>query len=135
MVKPILRMTEFSAIPVLNITGKKEEWSSWSEKFLAKARRSGIKDILLGKLPIPKTNDEINEETDEGKTTMKIFDSNELAYTQLILFIDVMTSSGKVAFNMVQERDHNEGNAAMAWERLKNKYEPTSAPSLVKSER
>jgi gag-polypeptide of LTR copia-type len=107
-------------------------------KFLAKARRSGIKDILLGKLTIPKTNDEINEETDEGKTMMKIFDLNKLAYTGLILSIDVKTSSSKIAFNMVKgckDKDFTEGNATMAWERLKNKYEPTSAPSLVKRER
>ena len=125
MVKPILRISDISAIRVLNFTGKKEEWSSWSEKFLAKARRSGIKDILLGKLTIPKTNDEINEETDEGKTMMKIFDLNELAYTELILSIDVKISSGKIAFNMVKgckNKDYAEGNATMAWERLKNKY-------------
>ena len=34
-----------------------------------------------------------------------------------------------------KNKDYTEGNAAMAWERLKNKYEPTSAPSLVKTER
>ena len=95
-------MSDISAIRVLNFTGKKEEWSTWSEKFLAKARRSGIKDVLLGKVSIPKTNEEINEKTDEGKIMMKIFDLNELAYTELILSIDVRTSSGKVAFNMVK---------------------------------
>jgi hypothetical protein len=87
-------MSDISAFRVLNFTGKKEEWSTWSEKFLAKARRSGIKDILLGKLTIPKTNHEINEETDGGKTMMKIINLNELAYTELILSIDVKTSSG-----------------------------------------
>jgi hypothetical protein len=43
----------FSAIRVLNISGRKEEWPSWSEKFQAKAKRSGIKDVLLGKVEIP----------------------------------------------------------------------------------
>ena len=75
---------------------------TWSEKFLAKARRSGIKDVLLGKVTIPKTNEEINKKTDEGKIMVKIFDLNELAYTELILSIDVRTSGGKVAFNMVK---------------------------------
>jgi hypothetical protein len=138
LVKPILSISDISAIRVLNFTGEKEEWSLWSEKFLAKARRSGVKDILLGKLTIPKTNDEVNEETDKGKTMMKIFDLNELAYTELILSIDVKTSSGKIAFDMVKgckNKDYTEGNATMAWERLKNKYKPTSAPSLVKAER
>jgi hypothetical protein len=62
---------------------------------------------------------------------MKICYWNELAYTELILYIDVKTSSGKVAFSMVKgckKKDHTEGNAAMAWGRLKSMYEPTSAP-------
>jgi hypothetical protein len=69
---------------------------------------------------------------------LKISDLNELAYTKLILSIDVGTSSGKVAFNMVngcKNKDYTEVNAAMAWIKFKNKYEPTSAPSWVKTER
>jgi hypothetical protein len=58
---PSLRMSVVSAIWVLNFTGNKEEWSTWSEKLLAKARKSGIKEILLDKLTIPKTNNEINK--------------------------------------------------------------------------
>jgi hypothetical protein len=89
-------------------------------------------------ITIPKANNEINEETDEGKTMMKIFDLNRLAYTKLILSIDVKTNSGKVAFSMLKgckNKDHTEGIAAMAWERLKYKYEATTARSLVKTER
>jgi hypothetical protein len=81
---------------------EKKNYPSWSEKFLAKARRSGIKDILLGKLRITKTNDEIHEETDNEKTMMKIFDLIKVAYTELLLSMDVKISSGKVAFNMVK---------------------------------
>jgi hypothetical protein len=33
-------------------------------------------------------NDEINKKTDDGKRIMKIFDSNELAYTESTLFIE-----------------------------------------------
>ena len=68
---------------------------------------------------------------------MKIFNFNELAYTELIVSIDV-SSSGTVAFNMVKgckNNNYTDRNVAMAWERLKSKYEPTSAPSLVKTER
>ena len=107
-------MSDIIAIKVLNFTGKKEEWSKWREKFLAKARRSGIKDILLGNLTIPKTNNELNKEPDKGKKMMNIFDLNEFAH---ILSIDVKTSSDKVAFNMVKgckSKDHTEGNTAMA---------------------
>jgi gag-polypeptide of LTR copia-type len=45
------------------------------------------------------------------------------------------TSFGKVVFNIVRgckSKDYPDGNATTAWEKLKNKYEPTSAPSMVK---
>ena len=32
-------------------------------------------------------------------------------------------------------KDYPDGNAASAWEKLKNKYEPVSAPSIVKLDR
>jgi hypothetical protein len=35
----------------------------------------------------------------------------------------------------LKNKDYTEVNATMPWERLKNKYEPTSAISLVKIER
>jgi hypothetical protein len=34
-----------------------------------------------------------------------------------------------------KKKDYTDGNVEMAWERLENKYEPTSASSLVKTER
>jgi len=69
---------------------------------LSKTRRSGIKDFLPGKVTIPRTNDEINEKTDEGKLMLEIFNLNELAYTELILSIDVRTTSSKMKFSMVK---------------------------------
>jgi hypothetical protein len=56
----------------------------------------------------------------------------------LILSIDLRTSSGEGAFSKVKgfkNKDYTEVNTEMTWERLKNKHEPTSAPSLVKTER
>jgi gag-polypeptide of LTR copia-type len=50
----------------------------------------------------------------------------------------VKGSEGKVAFNLVKGRktkEYPDGNAATAWERLKNKFEPISAPSMVKLEK
>jgi hypothetical protein len=40
-------------------------------------------EILLGKVKIPKINEEINEKSDEGKSKLKIYDLIELAYTKL----------------------------------------------------
>jgi hypothetical protein len=59
-------MSAISFIRILNFTGKKQELLTCSEKFLVKARRSGVKYILLDEVTIPKNNEEINEKTDEG---------------------------------------------------------------------
>jgi hypothetical protein len=60
---------------------------------------------------------------------------NMIAYTELILSIDVKTSSGKITFNIVKgckSKDYPHSNAASSWEKLKNKLEPFSVPSMVK---
>jgi hypothetical protein len=46
-------MSDFSVILVLPFSGDKDEWPIWKEKFHAKAKRSGFKDMLLGKVNIP----------------------------------------------------------------------------------
>jgi hypothetical protein len=60
---------------------------------------------------------------------------NEVAYTELLVFIDVKTSNRKFTLNLVKgckSKDQPDGNLAMAWNKLKNKYEPILAPSMVK---
>ena len=68
----LFKMSDLSAICVLNFSGRKEEWPTWSEKFLAKAKRSGIMDVLLGKLKIPKSSEEFEEKKEEGRKMLKI---------------------------------------------------------------
>ena len=49
--------------------------------------------------------------------------------------MNVKKATDKVEFQIVKgfkTKEYEDGNAAMAWERLKKKYQPTSAPSLVK---
>jgi hypothetical protein len=59
----------------------KDEWPTWSEKFLVEAKRSAIKDVLLGKVLIPKLSEVFDEKTDEGKRILRIIDLNEMAFT------------------------------------------------------
>jgi hypothetical protein len=52
--------------------------------------------------------------------------------------IDVKASSGKVASNIIRGckiKGYPDGNGTIAWKRLNNKYEPVSAPSMVKLEK
>jgi hypothetical protein len=131
-------MSDLSAIQVLSFSGSKDDWPTWSEKFLAKAKRSGIKDVLLEKVLIPKTSEVFYEKKDEGRRMMKVIDLNEMAFTKLVLSIDVSSSSGKIAFRIVtscKTKDYEDGHAGLAWKKLKKKYDTVSAPSLVKAER
>jgi hypothetical protein len=131
-------MTDMNAIRVIPFCGKLEEWPIWSERFLAKAKHCGFKDLLFRKLSIPKVDEDIDENSDIGKKKSIIIELNEIAYTELILSIDVKASSGQVAFNIIRgckTKDYPDGNDAITWERLKNKYEPVSAPSMVKLEK
>ena len=94
-------MTDLNTIRVIPFEGKTEELPTWSKKFLAKAKRYGFKDVLLGKVEVPKSNEVLDVNLDIGMKRFKIVDLNEFPYTELILSIDDMTSSGKVAFNLV----------------------------------
>jgi hypothetical protein len=123
-------MTDMNPIRVIPFCSKVEEWPIWSKRFLAKAKHCGFKNLLLGKLSIPKVDEEIDEMSDIGKKKSMIIKLNEIAYTELILLIEVKaSSSGKVVFNIIRgykTKDYPDG---------KNKYEPVSAPSMVKLEK
>jgi hypothetical protein len=92
----------------------------------------------LGKVLISKSSEVLDEKTDEGKRMLRIIDLNEMAFTELVLPIDVSSSSGKIAFGIVKScktKDYEDGHAGLAWEKLKKKCDPVSALSLVKTER
>jgi hypothetical protein len=129
-------MTDLNTIRVISFCGKADEWPIWSEKFLAKAKKCGFKDLLLGKLSIPKEDESFDELSDIGKKMSHIIELNKVVYTELILSIDVKTSSDKIAFNIVKgcksKDDYPDGNAESSWEKLKNKFEPVCAPATVK---
>eukprot|EP00970_Alexandrium_tamarense_P009470 scaffold1889_cov176-Alexandrium_tamarense.AAC.1 len=58
--------------------------------------------------------------------------ANSVAYDDLILSIDGLSSTGKVAFNIVEtakSTDYLEGNARLAWLHLANNYAPKTGTS------
>jgi hypothetical protein len=48
-------------------SGKKKDWITWEEKHLAKSKRYSYKDLLLGKLSIPKTSEILDPVTNADK--------------------------------------------------------------------
>jgi hypothetical protein len=96
--------TEERSIRVLPFSGKSSDWKIWSRKFLARANRKGYKSLLLGKDVVPK---ELEYELTTGemniseKKTIKLWMLNKHAFEEILLSIEGQTSSGKVAFNLV----------------------------------
>jgi hypothetical protein len=90
------------------------------------------------KVKVPRTDEDYDMESEEVKKLNIATDMNELVYTELILSIDDKTSSEKVVFNLVKgfkNKDYADANTSMAWEKMKEKFEPSSAPSQVKLEK
>ncbi len=125
----------YYSMKVITFSGKKRDWDAWEEKFLAKAKRKGYKELLQGKLTIPVDSDVLDLDGDEDKEKIDIQEKNELAYGELILSMDTRESAGKVAFSIVRQsksKDYPDGNAKVAWKDLRRKYAPTTVPSLAK---
>jgi hypothetical protein len=83
-------------------------------------------------------DEEIDETSNIRKNKSMIIKLNEIAYTELILSINLKASSGKVTFDIIRgckTKDYPDGNGDIAWKKLKSKYEPVSEPSIVKLEK
>jgi gag-polypeptide of LTR copia-type/Zinc knuckle len=131
-----------TSIKVVLFAGKMADWTTWEEKFLARAKRWGYKEILLGKVEIPteemlenknKESEPISEE--EIRRHWYIMDLNDNRYSDLVLSMDTSMNAGRVAFSLVRaskSKDYPDGNIAVAWSKLKKKYAPTTAHTLAK---
>jgi hypothetical protein len=76
-------MTDMNTIRVIPFYGKVDEWTIWSERILAKSRRFGFKDLLLGKLSIPTVDEKFDEGTESGKKKSIAIVMNEITYLSL----------------------------------------------------
>jgi hypothetical protein len=88
--------------------------------------------VLQGKETIPKDDEIIYPVKNQDK--LKLRELNEDAYEDLILSIEGDGKAGHVAFQLVKGSKMTElkdGDAAFAWSRLANKYQPTSTPSRL----
>jgi hypothetical protein len=126
-----IKMTETDDNGVLSFNGKQTDWAVWSEKFQARAQRKCYRNVLLGKETVLSDNEDVSKD----KAKQKLRTLNELAYEDMILSIDGGSDSGRVAFQIVRNSktsDLNDGDAALAWKRLNDKFEPKIAPNRLK---
>ena len=130
---------ETTVTKILTFGGSKKLWPAWKEKFLARAYDKGYRTLLEDKnILIPKSGDTLDETTEEGKKKAKIRKANSKAYTDLVMCMDCAEAGGRVAMNIVRRsktKDYKYGHARNAWLKLKERYEPKSAPSRAKLQR
>ena len=104
---------------LISFDGKTENWRMWSAKFLAQAGRKGTKDALLGRITIP-DHDDID--ADDDKELLEARKKNQETYEDLIFCMTERISFGKV--DEAKTKKLPDGDAAMAWTYLCNKYKP-----------
>ena len=138
---------EDKSFRVIEFSGKRSDWDAWSTKFMARANRKGYlklltgKGITTGRDKIPKLDELLLAElgsTDDDKAIVQVAELNLLAYEDIVLSINATTGKGKIAFSLVKNcktDDFPMGNCRLAWDALKWKYEPHTAPSLLKLEK
>ena len=101
-VTKIKMASEEKSIKVIEFTGA--DFKIWSKKFVACANRKGYEGLLEGTELIP-TKSEYDaaesESNEEQKKTRRAYKLNELAYEDILLSINCSMSSGKKAFNLV----------------------------------
>ena len=136
---------EEKSICIIEFSGKKTDWDSWSKKFLLHGKQKGYKKLLVSTGSMPGmdkslTQDEYEEALKGNKDLnemmiVKLGELNELAYKDLTPPINTSSSIGKVAFVLVKNakrEDFLEENCKVAWNRLVSKYAPHTALSLLK---
>ena len=111
------------SIRILPFKGKDdEEYSMWSQKFLARASMKGYDGILEGSVKVKKDGE--SSYSDKELTARA---KNKEAYNDLILSMD-----GKVCFKIVKTSvtaDLPKGSAYEAWQGLTLKYLPNNKTS------
>ena len=116
-------------------SGKKKDFARWVTKYEARAMTKKFGDIL-DDTKVLRRKTEIDGENNANTMIEDelIIEMNMKAYNDLLLSMDDSQHDGRKAFNIVRAcktSDCPRGNAKMAWDKLKEKYEPTNMSSVV----
>ncbi len=130
--------TDKDTIRIISFDGSADSWADWEVKFLARAQRKEFSGILKGTVVAPPAARVLVDTVAADVILKKSRDSNNYAYEELLLSITTNTDEGRVAFHIVTGSKNTnlpEGDAALAWKRLHDKYAPKLAPKKLELRR
>jgi len=131
-------MNKNKTIRIISFNGSALSWPDWEVKFLARGQRKGFSGILKGTANAPPVSTVIDEKTAARKTEKQDCDTNNYMYKEMLLLIQMKTDKGQVAFHIVvgsMSTDLPNGDAALAWTRLQDKYAPKVTPRKLELRR
>ena len=88
------------SIRIIEFSGKKTDWDSWSEKFLLHGKQKGYKKLLVSTGTTPGVDKIPMQE--EYKSALEEDEDLNKKIVNLILLINTSSSVGKVAFGLVK---------------------------------
>jgi hypothetical protein len=104
-------------IKTIPFSGKKEDFTIWSSRFLSYLHLNNCKSTILGKTIIPNDTDVLEPTDPLHVPLIQARSANNLAMLLLTMAITDTTSYGAL---------YAEGNCAIAWRELNNIYKPMS---------
>jgi len=116
----------------VKFSGKEEDWLGWEEKFTSRALSKGFYEVLTGEEEIPKSNQESLTEEQEA-----IKKKNIIGYNEMIMGVDERTEDGRRAFDIIRASktpEYKYGNIKLAFEAMKETFEPKSGTVVSKLE-
>jgi len=124
---------ENKAIRVISFDYKRKNYKTWAKKSLSAATLRGYNLVLTEKDPKVSKKDLVLKDTKADKRKLKLCKANQQAYCELML-----GCQGSISFAIVEKLvtdDLPNGDANLAWKKLKKKFNPQTSANKLKLER
>ena len=120
------------SVKVPKLVCDKNGYGPWWEMMQAYASIQGYDDVMLGKVEIPKATVDESSLTSAQRKALRM---NKKGYMDFILAVDTTKAGGRTVFNIIKgtkSPEYPDGNVYEAAEKLKDKFEPKTAPTMTR---
>ena len=122
--------SEETVTKIEKFSGEKREWPIWSEVFKARMEAKDLLEVMEMSPEEILTKVTSKDESMGNKDLMK---KNKKVYSELMMSIDMKKAAGRIAIKLIiacKTKNFPQGDGALAWHKLKKKYEPSTSAEL-----